>query len=311
MENRYDNNLTMRVDAAVVANPSSGYGAITEIELDRPQAGGVAVSMSVSNQFSFLFSEYFKGILFVALCAFFIFVVPTFVAKPAVLRQMIFRGLKRTFDIIGSIVGLILTLPLWIILPVMIKLDSPGSVFYSQVRVGVDRRKRDRRYHQNTDAREQRNRERRRENNFGKLFKVIKFRTMVANAETGTGPVWATRGDARITRLGAILRKTRMDEIPQFVNILIGDMSLVGPRPERPTFVRDLSEKVDQYSRRLEVKPGLTGLAQVEGGYDSSVVTVAEKVKYDLEYIDNWTIWSDIRILLKTVIVVFTGKGAC
>jgi len=134
---------------------------------------------------------------------------------------------------------------------------------------------------------------------------------MVANAETRTGPVWATRGDARITRLGAILRKTRMDEIPQFVNILIGDMSLVGPRPERPAFVKDLSEKIDQYSRRLEVKPGLTGLAQVEGEYDSSVITVAEKVKYDLEYIDNWTIWSDIRIMFKTVIVVLTGKGAC
>ncbi|MCK4631876.1 MAG: sugar transferase [candidate division Zixibacteria bacterium] len=311
MRNRYDNNLTMRADAAVVANPSSGYGAITEIELDRPQAGGAAVSMSVGSQFSFLFSEYFKGILFVALCAFFIFVVPTFVAKPAVLRQMISRGLKRTFDIIGSIVGLILTLPLWIVLPVLIKLDSPGPVFYSQVRVGVDRRKRDRRYHQKTDAGEKRNRDRRRENNFGKLFRVIKFRTMVANAETRTGPVWATRGDARITRLGAILRKTRIDEIPQFINILIGDMSLVGPRPERPTFVKDLSEKVDQYSRRLEVKPGLTGLAQVESGYDSSVVTVAEKVKYDLEYIDNWTIWNDIRIILKTVIVVFTGKGAC
>ena len=145
----------------------------------------------------------------------------------------------------------------------------------------------------------------------GKPFTVIKFRTMVQDAEKKCGPVWATKNDPRITRIGAFLRKTRIDEIPQFINVLMGDMSLVGPRPERPLFVRELLTKVDGYADRLQVKPGITGLAQVENGYDSSVDTVAAKVRYDLDYINGWSIWYDIRILVKTVKVVITGKGAC
>ena len=134
---------------------------------------------------------------------------------------------------------------------------------------------------------------------------------MVVDAEKNSGPVWATQNDPRITRIGRFLRKTRLDEIPQFLSVLKGDMSLVGPRPERPKFVADLSTKVDNYTRRLDVKPGITGLAQVENGYDSSLASVNRKVQYDLQYIRSWSVLSDLRILAKTVVVVITGKGAC
>ena len=144
----------------------------------------------------------------------------------------------------------------------------------------------------------------------GRPIRVIKFRTMIADAEKKCGPVWATKNDPRITRLGNFLRKTRLDEVPQFINVLKGDMSLVGPRPERPVFVEDLCSKVENYDKRLQVKPGITGLAQVENGYDSSVTSVVRKVHYDLKYIQNWSLWSDVKILLKTVVVVVTGKGA-
>ena len=133
---------------------------------------------------------------------------------------------------------------------------------------------------------------------------------MVSDAEKSSGPVWAKKNDPRITRLGNILRKSRLDEIPQFLNVLRGEMSLIGPRPERPKFVQELSTQVDDYTRRLEVKPGLTGLAQVSAGYDDSISSVVKKVKSDIEYIDNWSLWMDIKIILKTVKVVLTGKGA-
>lgn len=257
-----------------------------------------------------MFTEYFKGILFVALSTVFIFALPAYLSRPAKAKAMLGRAFKRLMDIVGAIVGLILTTPVWLILPIIIKLDSPGPVFYSQLRVGINRRKKNRRFHQKSDVIDKRGRDRRREDCFGRPFMVHKFRTMVANAEKSTGPVWAAKNDCRITRIGAFLRKTRIDEIPQFINVLKGDMSLVGPRPERPTFVSDLSGKVAGYTDRLQVKPGLTGLAQVEGGYDTSLSSVAEKVKYDLEYINNWSIWTDIKIMLKTVMVVLTGRGA-
>jgi lipopolysaccharide/colanic/teichoic acid biosynthesis glycosyltransferase len=206
---------------------------------------------------------------------------------------------------------LLLTLPLFVVLPILIKLDSRGQVFYRQVRVGVNRRKGQRRCSQWTNTNEHRLGERRRENLMGKPFRVIKFRTMVEDAEKTSGPVWATRDDLRITRVGKVLRQTRLDEIPQFINVLKGDMSLVGPRPERPNFVSDLAVQVNDYSGRLSMRPGLTGLAQIENGYDSSVATVTRKVQLDLEYIRNWSIGTDVKILLKTVVVVITGKGAC
>jgi lipopolysaccharide/colanic/teichoic acid biosynthesis glycosyltransferase len=250
------------------------------------------------------------GFLFVLMSTLYIFVVPASLSRPALIQAMVNRVLKRTLDILGAIVGLMLTTPLWLLIPIVIKLDSHGPVFYTQTRVGINRRKRDRRCFDRTADDNRRDRDRRRVDYMGKPFEVIKFRTMVQDAEKGSGPVWATKGDARITRVGAFLRRTRIDEIPQFINILKGDMALVGPRPERPNFVRDLSTKVHGYASRLEVKPGLTGLAQIENGYDSTIASVAEKVRFDLQYIKNWSILSDVKIMLRTVVVVFTGKGA-
>lgn len=216
---------------------------------------------------------------------------------------------KRVLDIIGSIIGLLLTSPFYALLPILIKLDSPGPVFYRQARVGHNRRRYTRRMANASDL-GRTGRDRRRQDFRGRPFRVIKFRTMVADAEKKCGPVWATKNDPRITRLGHILRKTRLDEIPQFINILLGQMSLVGPRPERPMFIEELASQVENYDRRLEVKPGLTGLAQIENGYDSSLASVVRKVHYDLQYIQNWSVWQDVKIIMRTVLVVVTGKGA-
>ena len=163
-------------------------------------------------------------------------------------------------------------------------------------------------------------RERRKYDLGGRPFTMYKFRSMIQEAEAVlpclvdlgalSEPVYKLQNDPRITRVGAFLRKTRMDELPQLINVIKGEMSLIGPRPERPVFIRDLSAKVDGYVKRLDVKPGITGLAQVENGYDSSVDSVKDKVAYDLRYINRWSLWQDIKILLKTVIVVITGKGA-
>jgi lipopolysaccharide/colanic/teichoic acid biosynthesis glycosyltransferase len=295
------NQSTVAVDATLV-----GYGsAETVVAPSR-----VAPPPSLSRKFNFLVGE-LSGLLFIIVSTLYIYALPVWMARPGAMRIAMRRLTKRTVDILGGIVGLILSAPLMVLVAVAIKLDSPGPVFYTQVRVGVNRRTGNRRFCQQVGASNRRSRERRREDYHGRPFKMIKFRTMIQDAEKKTGPVWATKNDPRVTTLGRFLRKSRLDEVPQFWSVLKGDMSLVGPRPERPTFVRDLCTKVDNYHRRLEVKPGLTGLAQVENGYDSSVASVAEKVRVDLKYIRSWSIWADVRILLKTVVVVITGRGAC
>ncbi len=221
---------------------------------------------------------------------------------------------KRTLDVTGAVMGLLLTSPCFVILPLLIKLDSSGPVFYAQARVGENRR-RPRRHGEGNGhpcpSVERRPGDRRSHDAPGRTFRMIKFRTMRHEAEKDSGPVWATRDDPRVTRLGRILRKSRLDEIPQFVNVLVGDMSLVGPRPERPSFVRQLMTSVKGYDQRLTVRPGITGLAQVRNGYDTSVNSVARKVELDLEYIGNWSLWLDLKILCKTLVVVVTGRGAC
>ncbi|HOD65909.1 MAG TPA: sugar transferase [candidate division Zixibacteria bacterium] len=267
--------------------------------------------LGLVEQVKYFACEYLHGLLFVACSMLFVMAFPAALTKPAKVKAMVNRGVKRTLDIVGAIIGLTLSLPIFLIVPILIKLDSPGPIFYTQTRIGVNRRRRDRRYHQRSEIdTEQRQRNRRRQDLKGKPFQVVKFRTMVANAEQLSGPVWASKGDPRITRLGQFMRKTRLDEIPQLLNVLMGDMSLVGPRPERPTFVAELSSKIDNYCDRLQVKPGLTGLAQVECGYDTDLASVVKKVSYDLAYIENWSIWLEIKILLRTVVVVVTGRGA-
>lgn len=310
-----DNNLTSKSSIqseSAVALPisSAGFGAAAGVDAVRIQHSE-SLTLSYSQQLSFYYGEYFKGIMFVLATTMFILVVPAFLARPARLRAMLSKAAKRSIDIVGALLGLILTLPLWIIIPILIKLDSPGDVFYSQLRVGQNKRKGDRRYCQRTDITERRKRARRRADHNGSLFKMYKFRTMSSEAESKTGPVLATRNDPRKTALGKILRKSRIDEIPQFLNVLFGQMSLVGPRPERPNFVSRYNEKYDNYCDRLNVKPGLTGLAQVETGYDFTDEDVHEKLRYDLKYINTWSLWLDVKILCRTVIVVLTGRGAC
>jgi exopolysaccharide biosynthesis polyprenyl glycosylphosphotransferase len=195
-------------------------------------------------------------------------------------RDVALRGwrltLKRTMDIVVSAVALVLLSPLLLLIALLIKLDSRGPVFYSQIRVGLD----------------------------GKPFPTLKLRTMRVDAEAETGPVWATENDPRRTRLGAILRRLSLDELPQLINVLVGQMSLVGPRPERPIFVEQFKQVVPRYMDRHMEKAGLTGWAQVNGlRGDTSII---ERTKYDLYYIENWSLLFDIKILLMTL---FRGFG--
>jgi exopolysaccharide biosynthesis polyprenyl glycosylphosphotransferase len=191
------------------------------------------------------------------------------------------RKTKRLMDVAVSFFSLLVMLPVFIVLGILIKIDSSGPVFFTQKRMGKN----------------------------GKIFKIYKFRTMVKNAEKLTGPVWAGQKDPRITRMGRFLRKTRLDEFPQLINVLFGDMSLVGPRPERPYFVNRLKRQFPFYTRRLRVKPGITGWAQVKGKYDTTIEEGKEKLEYDLYYIENMSLRMDIRILLYTISVVLRFKG--
>lgn len=217
---------------------------------------------------------------------------------------------KRIVDIVISVLSLVLLSPLFLLFAILIKLDSDGPVFYTQERIGLNRRRTDRRRFDQDISDDKRSRDRRRENYYGNPFTVYKFRTMFKDAEKKCGPIWATVDDPRITRFGRILRRTRLDELPQLFNVLRGEMAIVGPRPERPYFVRKFAPQVKDYTKRLAFKPGITGLAQVEKGYDSSVGDVNHKLRYDLNYINNWTLWEDIKIIVKTTLVMITGKGA-
>jgi len=190
-------------------------------------------------------------------------------------------NLKRLLDITVSALGLILTFPLLLVIAILIRLDSKGPVLYSQERVGL----------------------------YGRIFLLYKFRSMRTDAEAA-GPQWASENDPRVTRLGRFLRRTRLDEIPQLWNVLNGDMSLVGPRPEREHFINQLRNEVPLYLQRLKMKPGLTGWAQVKHHYDSNIEDVKTKVLFDLWYFENMSLPLDLVILMRTVWVVLTGKGA-
>ncbi len=212
----------------------------------------------------------------------------------------VFRGIKRVFDIGVAVVGLFLFALILPVLALVIKLDSPGPVFYSQERVGINRR---RRRVGSGDS------ERRKVLQPGRPFTIYKLRTMCKNAEAN-GPQWAKDGDVRVTRIGRFMRRTRLDELPQMWNVLTGDMSFVGPRPERLCFIRQLENDVPHYHDRLLVKPGLTGLAQVRNGYDETLEGVCRKVEFDRKYIRRSGPLTEAGILLETVRVVIKGEGA-
>jgi lipopolysaccharide/colanic/teichoic acid biosynthesis glycosyltransferase len=218
---------------------------------------------------------------------------------------------KRIFDLVVSSLALVALSPLMLLAAILIKLESRGSVFFTQERIGLNRRRADRRrVERSASANRRSNEERRKRVNAGKPFKIYKFRTMVEDAETGV-PILASENDPRITRMGRLFRKTRIDEIPQFFNVIRGDMSIIGPRPERSFFINQMRSELPEFTTRLAVKPGITGLAQVESGYTTRIDQMKDKLFYDLKYITRLSIFEEIKILFKTVSVVFTGKGAC
>lgn len=190
-------------------------------------------------------------------------------------------ALKRLMDVVCSAVGLILLSAPLLAIALLIKISDPKApVFYTQERVGLD----------------------------GRPFAMLKFRTMKPDAEAATGPVWAQKSDPRRTRLGALLRRTSVDELPQLINVLLGEMSLVGPRPERPYFVQQFAEKIPRYQERHREKAGITGWAQVNGLRGNT--SIEERTAYDLWYVENWTIWLDIKILMRSLLIPFTDKNA-
>lgn len=201
----------------------------------------------------------------------------------------------RALDIAIASVMLLGAAPVMLVIAILVKLDSPGPILYSQVRVGMNRRRKDRREGARASGSD-----RRAQQAFGKPFPIYKFRSMCVDSEKN-GAVWCKVGDVRITRLGALLRQTHLDELPQLFNILNGDMSIVGPRPERPEFVNKLTEQIPHYQHRLHMKPGLTGLAQVRHRSDLDLRDVKKKVRYDLVYRKNVTLWTNIKIILATV----------
>jgi exopolysaccharide biosynthesis polyprenyl glycosylphosphotransferase len=189
-------------------------------------------------------------------------------------RDVALRGwklvLKRGIDLLGSTFGLVILSPLMMLVALIIKLDSPGSVFLAQERMGLD----------------------------GKRFNVLKFRSMRQDAESH-GPGWTVKDDPRVTRIGRLIRRTNVDEFPQFINVFIGEMSLVGPRPERPVYVEQFRQRIPRYMERHREKAGMTGWAQVNGLRGDS--SIEDRTKYDLWYIENWSVWLDIKIILLTI----------
>ena len=199
--------------------------------------------------------------------------------------------LNRAVNLAIGIVALVLVAPLFVLIAIAIKLTSRGPILYTQTRVGIDRRGR----------RELAIRERRLQDLGGAAFTIYKFRSMYVNAEGKSGAVWATVNDPRVTPLGRFMRKFRVDEWPQVINVIKGDMNVVGPRPERPSIVARLREDIREYPQRQRVKPGITGLAQINLTYDSCLDDVRMKVKFDLEYIRTQSLGTDLKIMAKTV----------
>jgi exopolysaccharide biosynthesis polyprenyl glycosylphosphotransferase len=192
------------------------------------------------------------------------------------------RIAKRTADLFVAIFLLILTAPLMLLTAIAIRCDSPGAVLYRQERVGYR----------------------------GRRFLVLKFRSMVLNAEKNGKAIWATERDPRVTRVGRVIRLTRIDELPQLLNVIRGEMSMVGPRPERPVFVEQLNLVIPSYDARHNFKPGITGWAQVNYRYGSSIEDAKQKHRYDLDYITNWNFIFDFKVLGMTMGVVMLCKGA-
>ena len=208
--------------------------------------------------------------------------------------------LNRALNFALALTGLIILSPLLILIAIAVKLTSRGPIFYTQTRVGLDRR------WKSTLALH----EKRLKDLGGAAFTIYKFRSMYLDAEGRSGAVWATANDPRVTPLGRVLRKFRLDEFPQLINVVKGDMNIVGPRPERPSIVARLREDIREYPCRQRVKPGITGLAQIHQTYDSCLDDVRAKVRYDLEYLQRQSLLEDVRIMVTTIpAVILKSRG--
>jgi len=205
-----------------------------------------------------------------------------FIFNPGFRKSPVTHVIRRAVSFVAALLGLIVLSPLFLVLCLAIRIDSRGPIFYSQERVGKN----------------------------GKGFMLIKFRSMVADAEAKSGPQWASENDPRVTRVGAFIRKCRLDEFPQLINILRGDLDLVGPRPERPVFVARLEESIPFYKLRHSVRPGVTGWAQVMFPYCGTIEESKQKLEYDLFYIKNMSVKLDLLIIFRTVKILLLGKGA-
>ncbi len=207
--------------------------------------------------------------------------------------------LDRVVNFTIAFVALVVISPLLLLVAVAVKLTSPGPAMYTQSRVGRDRRR----------GLDRMSSDRRRSNFGGGLFTIYKFRSMRTDAESQGQAVWAVQNDPRVTPIGAFLRKSRLDELPQLFNVVLGDMNIVGPRPERPQIFVELSEQISEYPLRALAKPGITGLAQINHTYDTCLESVRIKVRYDLEYLRTATLWTDLRIMAMTIPVMLLRKG--
>ena len=208
------------------------------------------------------------------------------------------EGLCRAVNVTIAALALVALSPVFLLIALAVKLTSRGPIFYSQVRVGVDRRSTSAVAH-----------ERRVHDIGGRPFTMHKFRSMYVNAEADGRAVWASKADPRVTLVGRLLRRTRLDELPQLINVLRGDMNIVGPRPERPSLFEDLRKGIPQYQLRQRVKPGITGWAQINQAYDSCIEDVRRKVQYDIEYLARQSLIEDIAIMVKTIPVMLFRRG--
>lgn len=203
----------------------------------------------------------------------------TFIQNIGVPVSTPYLSFKRVCDVFFGSILLIISTPLIIAFGILVKATSTGPIFFKQERVGI----------------------------MGKTFKLIKLRSMYNGAEKSTGAVWAQKNDSRVTAVGRFMRRTRIDELPQFWNVLKGDMSLIGPRPERPELTEEFSKSINIFPERLQLRPGITGYAQVHGGYD---IDPESKAKLDVYYIKHLSLFMELKIVFQTIGVVFTGEGA-